>query len=343
LADRSAALWAAALFALHGTVLLTPMYLAARFDVLSAFLVLAGLVLFQRYLDRQKLLLLAAALACMLMALLSKEVAFCLPILATLLAGRRAWAHRRALAAFFGLAAVVFVYRWTLLGGVGGYHDPATGAPQVFHATWLGYLKGFGLRIWSAFLFPVNWSRKPGPWFVVCLLAYIGTLTWLAIRSRSDRGRLTLLFSFTTVALVPIAHLLLVDASLLGAGRFYLALPGFAMMMALAMQTAGKMARPLAITILILFQLAALRHNLAIWGDIAALADRTCIQSATILRETSDPPSVSGLPREIDGVPFLANGFDECVAFHSDRIQEPLGAQRTEYRWDPHTQGIILK
>src|SRR5262249_51896050 len=110
LADRSAALWAAALFALHGTVLLTPMYLAARFDVLSAFLVLAGLVLFLRYLDMRQPFLLVAAFACTLVALLSKEVAFCFPVLAALLAGRRAWAYRRALAAFFGLAAVVFVY-----------------------------------------------------------------------------------------------------------------------------------------------------------------------------------------------------------------------------------------
>jgi hypothetical protein len=341
LADRLAALWAAALFAVHGTVLLTPSYLAARFDVLSVFLALTGLVLFLRYIDTGRYLFLAASVGCMSLALLTKETAFVFPFLAALICGPRAWAHRRALIGFFTVSVAVFAYRYTLFRGIGGYRDPLTGSSDVLRVTFLGYLKGFGLRIWSAFYFPVNWRHEPEGWLVVMLLAYMGALAWMAARTRGDRRKLMAMLAFTGVALLPVAHLLLVDASLLGAGRFYLALVGFAMLMAVAIRAATKPMQVLAGTLLLGFHLAALRHNLAIWGEIAALAGRTCANAAIMLPNPSDDLAVSGLLREIDGIPFLASGFEACVAFHKDALRENPAARHSEFRWDPGIREIV--
>lgn len=322
--DGLTASWTAALFAVHGTVLLTPTYLAARFDVLSVFFVLAGLVLFVHYLDAGSRFFLAASLGCMLMALLTKETAFSFPLLALLVSGSKARPHWRALAATFVLAATVFAYRWSLLGGIGGYRDPATGAPAILGIHLLGYIKGFALRIWSAFYFPINWSHEPETWLVLMLLAYLGALGWMTMRARGTRLSLVLGLAFTGAALLPIGHMLLVDASLLGAGRFYLALAGFAMFLGVVVRGTPKPMQVLVGAVLVAFQIAALRHNLAVWGETAALADRTCAAAAKFAQGHSGASMVSGLPRDIDGVPFLANGLEACIAFH-----EPPGSAAT--------------
>lgn len=312
LADRLAALWAAALFAIHGTVLLTATYLAARFDALAVFFVLAGLILFGRYIEQQSRLALGLSFGCLLAGLLSKEIAYSFPFLAILVSGGKVREHARALAGFFAVSAAVFAYRYVLLGSIGGYRDPATGGLDVLRPNFLGYLKGFGLRLWSVFYFPVNWSRPPEPWlvsaFLVCLLA----LSWIAVRGQAPRHTLLLSLAFTILALLPMSHLLLVDAGLSGAGRFYLPLAGFAMLLAVAIRSVRGREQVLVGTVLLVFQLAALRHNLSIWGTVAALADRTCAQIA----ESGAAPPISSVPAQVDGVPFLRNGLPACVEFH---------------------------
>jgi hypothetical protein len=230
--------------------------------------------------------------------------------------GRKARTHWRALTAAFVLAATVFAYRYILLGGIGGYRDQATGTSTILQIHPLGYLKGFALRIWSAFYFPINWSHEPETWLVLMLFAYLGALGWMTMRARSARPSLVLGLAFTGVALIPIAHMLLVNASLLGAGRFYLALAGFAMFLGVVVRGTPKPMQVLVGAVLVAFQIAALRHNLAIWGETAALADRTCAAAAKSARGHSGTLTVSGFPREIDGIPFLANGFEACIAFH---------------------------
>jgi len=312
LADRLAALWAAALFGIHGTVLLTATYLAARFDALAAFFVLAGLVLFGRYMDQRSSLALGLSFGCLVAGLLSKEIAYSFPFLAVIVSGREAKLHKRALAGYFAAAAAVFAYRYSLLGSIGGYRDAATGALDVLQPNFVGYLKGFGLRIWSVFYFPVNWSRQPEPWLAVALVACLLALSWIAICGRAPRQKLLLSLAFTLFALLPLSHLLLVDAGLWGAGRFYLPLAGFAMLLAVGIRSVPGRMQVLVGTVLILFQVAALRHNLAIWGSVAALADRTC---ATVAHSDPLPPS-SSVPVLVDGVPFLRNGLPACVEFH---------------------------
>jgi hypothetical protein len=343
LENRWAALLAAALFALHGLVLFDSTYLAARFDVLAVFLTLMGLVLFCRYLDRPNGFVLAGSFVCMVLAPLTKEIGFAFPLLATLIAGRRAWNHRRALAAYFVLAAAVFGYRYFLLRGIGGYRDPTNGSPQIISATWLGYLKGFTLRVWSAFYFPVNWSHELPPWLLAALLVYLVALAWLGIRSRAGRRPLGYALAFTGIALLPIAHLLLTDARLTGAWRFYLALPGFTMFLAAAVYQNKRPTRWLLSSGLLVFQFAALANNLTIWRNTARLVDRTCAEAAAIVHSTSEAPFVPNLPREVDGVPFLGtlNGFGPCVAFHGAPADNYSGATSVKYLWDSANRRIV--
>lgn len=311
LRSGAGALWAAAVFALHGAVLLTATFLAARFDVLSVFFILAGLVLFLRYLDERDRLALVASLVCAFLGFLTKEVAYSLPLLILIVGGRAARQHWRAAGAYFLLAGVMFVYRFWLLGGIGGYHN-STGQPDILQPHFLRYLKGFGLRIWSLFYFPINWSHEPEPWLKILLLAYLAALAGIALTARGSRRGLLQTLVFTGVALLPVAHLLLIDAGISGAPRVYLASVGFAMFVAAAIQGVDKRVRSIVAGTVVVFQIAALWHNLLIWGQTAELADRICANAARngAERMTAD------LPSQIDGVPFMRNGFEACVAFH---------------------------
>jgi hypothetical protein len=60
-----------------------------------------------------------------------------------------------------------------------------------------------------------------------------------------------------------------------------------------------------------------------------------------MLPNPSDDLAVSGLLREIDGIPFLASGFEACVAFHKDALRENPAARHSEFRWDPGIREIV--
>ena len=341
-ADSAAGLWAAAVFALHGSIPFTPTYLAARFDVLSVFFVFSGLLLFLIYLDTDRRVTLAASLVCMVLAFLTKETAYVFPLLILVVAGSKAKANWRAFAAFFTVAATGFACRYKLLGGLGGYRNPVTGMLDVSNTSYINYFKGFGLRIWSAFYFPVNWSHRLEPWLSITLLVCLVALFWLGLNARAPRSQVLRALAFIGVALLPLAHLLLVDARLLGAGRFYLALAGFSVLMGIAIRATPMPMQAVVGTVLVIFQLAALSHNVTIWGETSTLASQTCMQAAKFAGPSTTKPAATGLPRDIDGIPFLANGFESCVDFYrpfDDQSVRPAA----EFVWDEKSRRLVSK
>ena len=129
-ASALAAGFAGALFGVHGIHPEAVVWIAGRFDLLATFFLLAGFLLFTMTGERDRVGWHIGALICFAMAALCKEAAFIFPLL---LVGY-ALAKRlpvKSTAPYFALAAIVFAYRWSLFGGIGGYLNPTTGRPAA--------------------------------------------------------------------------------------------------------------------------------------------------------------------------------------------------------------------
>ena len=86
---------------------------------------LLSLVAFNRYLETQHSRWYRLTLSCSLLALLSKESAYCPPLLLVGLVPFKQASSRRkiieAAAVVFGLCVLSFLYRYWVLSGIGGY------------------------------------------------------------------------------------------------------------------------------------------------------------------------------------------------------------------------------
>jgi hypothetical protein len=304
--------WAAALFAVHGSHPETVNWMASWFGGLAAFFTMAALLLFLHYRRRPRAATLAGSLACLVAALLSKESSFVFPALAFLAAGRPWRAALRMTLPYWIMTGAVWSYRAWVVGGVGGYKVAGSNAPQVFHLSLLGIAKALGLRLWSTLMFPVNWSVEPEPYLVIALIAAVAALLALA-GARPDPSELIVPLGFILVSALPVIHLLLIGADLLNARSVYLSSIGFSMLLAVAVESVdGVRLRPWIGGALVLFQFAALQHNLSIRRDVASLARRAC-QAASQSVAAGETISVAGLPAILQGIHFWANGFPECV------------------------------
>lgn len=302
LSPRAAA-FAAAIFGIHGSRPEVVAWVAARFDLLATLFVLGGLLLWM--LSESSRTAYAGALACCLLGLLSKESAFVFPVLATLLGGVRRW---RSAIPFYVLAAAVFTYRWWLLGGIGGYRAPGAGS-AVLDFSVLRSLKGLLLRLPATLFFPVNWSREIEWWLVAAMLLFVVVVVaWIWRRPSWDSpARGWVLAAFTLAAALPAQHLLLIGPDLEKSRVLYLPSAGFAMLLASA---AGS--RWWVLAAVVVFQFAALQHNLRIWGDVSQMGRAVCASLADRIREgvveLRQPPNV------VDGVYVLQRGLPECAA-----------------------------
>jgi hypothetical protein len=297
----------------------------ARFDQLATLFVLGALLLFDRYLESRRAGLLAASCVAMLCGLLSKESAYIFPLLALwLLAFRGQWTRDRIrdTLPFFAIMAATFVYRWSLLGGIGGYVDRATGRPQILNIHVLALVKALSLRLWGILYFPINWSEQPEPWLAAALGAAALALLGLVLIGRTGSRTAGFAVAFTMIAALPVAHMLLIGADLRGAAHVYLPSIGFCLLLGLAIDSIRAVALRGAIgAALLVFQGAALHHNNLIWSRTAQLADREC---RMIAREAVSV--VRAPPRILNGIAFFANGLPECVA-----MQSPGAAATVEF------------
>ncbi len=304
----SVALWAAALFGMHGSRPEAVVFLA-RFDQLATFFVLAGLLLFERSL--------LASVAAMLAALACKESAYIFPLLVVWLMALRGRRDFKIVLPFFALAAIAFLYRWWVLGGIGGYPDSATGRPAILNIRPLALLKGFTIRSWGLLYFPINWSRPPEPWLAAAMALTIAALLCLILASRASRRDLAFAAAFVPIASLPVAHMLLIGADLEGAAHIYLPSAGFCLFLAIAIDAVPTRAFTWATgAALLIFQLAALAHNMAIWDRTAHLADALCRNVASEAARSGGTVIVRDPPRILNGVPYFVKGLPECVAMH---------------------------
>lgn len=296
-ASAPAGAFAGALFAVHGVHPEAAVWIVGRFDLLATFFVLSGLVLFT--LAGNKHLLHVPALLCFALAAFSKEAAFIFPLL---VAGWALWKRHplRWTIPYFALAAIQFAYRWMLVGGIGGYVNPATGRPAVFSLGFGSTLKAVGVRLWTSLYFPLNWSRDPSILLAVLAVAYMGAILWLAMRSRQGPRCWPAVIALL-MSVLPALSLIAGSPTLAGSRVLYLPSVWFAVLLALALDGVPARAGYAIAAIALAFQIAALQHNLDFWEAASVRVKAECATGAPVL------------PDWMDGVPAFANGRQECI------------------------------
>ena len=306
--SRRASWFAGGLFAIHGCLPESTVWIAGRFDLLATCFVLSGLLAFAAQFR-------VLSLAFLILALLSKEEAYVFPLLAVLLAVSLRIPWRKAaplLSLFLLVTCILFAYRWKLQGGIGGYTDLKSGAPLFGELGSLQAIRSLALRLWAVLFFPINWSRQPGILLGAVTAAYVGALVWLAA---TRTGRLAWLFPLGTVLLaaLPPLHQLLIGPDLQKSRLLYLPLVGFSLLLATAVGPLEQRARWIVPAAILLFQFAALQHNLDAWRRTGKIAKQSCIAAASCLRTGTTKFDVWNMPGSLDGVYFLDLGLPECI------------------------------
>lgn len=316
--SRNAAIFGAALFAIHGTRPEVALWVAGRFDLLSAFFVLGSLLLFIRSQagEAPSRLLYAVSLVTMIFAILTKESAFIFPVLLVVLMFSGGPLSRRriiGLIPFLCMAAALFVYRWILFHGIGGYREALTGQPQTLHLSLVHAVEALLLRVWAALFFPINWSREPGWPLAALMVVYVAALIPLAF-ARVRRAEIVFPVAFVLVTALPPLHLLLIGPDLGKSRLLYLPSIGFSLALACSadsLKYAFRWAVPVSI---LAFHFCALQHNLGIWRYASSRARSAIIAATNCVGSGEESVIAFGLPGALGGVPFFANGFPEALA-----------------------------
>lgn len=295
--------------------------MAARFDLLSAFFVLLALISFVEYTIRGQHWCLAAVVLCTILGGLSKEAAFALPLIALVLSLGLQGANRRrrviGLALMFVTMAALFIYRFVMVGGIGGYKT-TSGTAMIMEVSLLRSVKALFYRQWALLFFPVNWSVSLEPWLLPILIAYLAALLYTVWTITLPRASVLTALAVILSAALPVQHLLLIGADLSGARVLYLPVLGLCLLYAVLVQFARThAAKLLACLPMLVFQVVLLQHNLRIWNSVAILGQHTCQAIGEVVRKTNENVEVAGIPAQLHGVFFVRNALPMCVFFNS--------------------------
>ena len=226
---------AALLFLLHGSRPEAVTWIAAQFDLWAAFFFLLALLAFEKPMVRH------SRSRPLLLALLSKESAYVYPLVLLLML----WIDRvppkrwtRLAGPSFLLTGAVFLYRWRLLGGIGGYRDIGTGRPYILTFDLLRTLKALTARLAAALDFPINWSHPLEWWLIAGLLAAMASVGGAGHAESSTGGSCCSALGFLLLAALPAHEFLLIDADLEKSRVLYLPSVGYALIFAAALEAA---------------------------------------------------------------------------------------------------------
>jgi hypothetical protein len=283
--------------------------------------------------------------------MLCKETAFSLPFLIASLVffkDRADWGRiARAGSLAAAMAALLFVYRWWALNGIGGYSGPG-GDANVLHFNVVRTIDALFFRQWAVLFFPFNWTIMSHSLARVAVAAsplLFGLCAW---SGRLPRQALAGCVVFIVAAALPVQHLLLISPDLGGSRTLYLGSVGWALLWAYVLGSMHSTARIAAICLLAALQCLTLEHNLVQWRQTSVLARSVCTAFGQKIAGTSGPVVVRGLPAIRNGAVFLQNGFPECVEMNTgvlaSRIHvgdsEMMKAGAKEFRWNETTGRI---
>jgi hypothetical protein len=247
----------------------------------------------------------------------------------------------KATALAAGVGVVFLLYRTWYLGGVGGY-TTANGEPSIFNFSLIRTSKALFFRQWAILFFPINWSTGLGFALKAATVLMIAAVAGFLLRASPSRTRLAASLLFVIAAVLPAQHLLLIGSDLSGARVLYLPAVGLALFWGFTVD--GLPANSIRIALaagLLIFQTAALEHNLAIWREVAFRSQGICRDFGAEIARAPGPVAVRDLPATRNGVYFLKNGFPQCVGANSsqspDRIQS--SGART-FSWSDEAQNL---
>jgi hypothetical protein len=340
---RKFGLWtataAALLFALAGSRPEAVVWIGAQFDLWATlFFLIALLALGRAANEEQGLRWEVVEVFALLLALLSKESAYAFVLVAFAMLwidGVRGRRLVRLVATPAILTLVVFLYRWLLLGGIGGYRMAGTEKPFFYSFDLIRVIRAFLLRLPAVLTFPLNWTREPGVLLVLLILAAIAAMAFVAA-ARADRKKLWFGFAFTFAAAIPVYIFLLIGPDLEKSRVLYLPGVGFVLILGAALEAMRKRIAVVAACSLIAFQVVALEHNLLIWRGVANLAERTCAGVASAAAASTRPLTISDVPNTIDGVYFLHTGLRRCVEWAAGKPLPELRVsdESSDLKWD---------
>jgi hypothetical protein len=316
------------IFAIHGSRPEVVSWTAARFDLLAAFFVLLTLIALNRHLATHGRRWRVAMIFCAVLALLSKESAYCLPLLAIGMLPFKSRCDRKEILRYalilLGIASILFVYRCWISHGIGGYRGMAGGAAVLQFST-IRSMKALLFRQWAFLFFPINWSTDLSVWLKIGVVLMLLVMFAFVLYSKPD---VKLVFACVLIVLFadfPVHHLLLMTADLAGARVLYLPVLGVALFWGILLEGCKPgFLRVVLASGLLLFHLAALCHNLMIWREVAFLSQTTCIHIGAELRRDRRAIVVADLPATWHGVFFLRNAFPQCVSVTSKQNVDRL-------------------
>jgi len=321
---RLPALIAAALFAIHGTRPEAVAWVAARFDLLMMFFVLCGLLLYE---------FTVLAFLCMLGALLTKEAGYAFPLLLLLFG---TW---RKAAPFFVGAGAMFAYRWSLLGGIGGYKLAGSDDAAALHFGLLPAVKVLGSRLWSLLYVPVNRAVAQPWWLTVLTALYMGVLLYTAWH-RVDRKQWIRATLFVIAACLPPLHQLLIGADMEKSRLLYLPVAGFCLMMGVLLDGQRERLQWASGAMVLVFHFAALQNNLNAW-ELASDQAAATLEKASACIGAENRAQLGAMPRTLHGVYFFANGFPEGLELLRGKPVEE--GERPVVLWDAKRQQMSCR
>ncbi len=293
-------------------------WMGARFDLLATCLAVWALVCYVRFRKTNHIGTYLLALVFFFLGMLSKESAYILPLLLISLEFLFMPIRKtRAVVAFILLGSIVFFYRWSVLGGIGGYANPS-GQPATFD---IGFktVEGLFVRAPAQLLLGYNWLQPPVLETIVLISLTGATLIALVLCTKfSGSAKGLIWFALTWIVLVslPAHSLILIGSDLTNSRILYFGSGGMAILIALLLAGITNTRLRRCWTGLLVFLLGAgLLHNIGAWRWTADLSQRFLLELRSL--EPSPPPYAEfvfrDMPNKIRGVFFFNAGLTGAI------------------------------
>jgi hypothetical protein len=230
--------------------------------------------------------------------------------------GKRSSANRQKgtgvipVAGFAVVALIVFLYRWKILGGIGGY-PASTGGPATLD---IGWRTAFALlvRAPAQMLFACNWQQPAGIGIVLITSVTAGILLLLPLVTEPSvlHKRVMLLgIGWIFLTLLPAHPLLMIGSGLTNSRILYPGSIGMALLLAALVGALPNARRQIIVAPALLFALCSgTFHNLQAWQWTNAALNNTIAklpQICGVIPRNAEIQTI-GFPATLRGIHFFA-------------------------------------